>query len=83
MTSKKRPPRIINRKELRNRVPYSDVHIGRLEKAGKFPRRIKLGEGRGRVGWIEEMVDAWIYERAKASGITVPTDNSEDIPEDK
>jgi prophage regulatory protein len=64
--------RIINSKELLKRVPYCLVQIGRLEKAGKFPKRVKLGEGpRGRVGWIEEMVDAWIIERANASGISL------------
>ena len=40
---------IISKKELLKLVPYSDQHILRLEKAGKFPRRIDLGENR--VGW--------------------------------
>lgn len=42
--------RIIGSEERRQLVPYSDMHIWRLERAGKFPRRIKLG-GR-RVGWV-------------------------------
>ena len=52
------PDRIVSAKERRRMVPYSDVHIGRLEKAGKFPKRIPLGAGR--VGWsLQELID-WI-----------------------
>jgi prophage regulatory protein len=54
------PPedRIIMSPERRQLVPYSDMHIWRLEKAGKFPQRIKLGPNR--VGWsLQEVVD-WI-----------------------
>lgn len=43
------------------RVPYTRSHITRLEKAGLFPRRVRLGAGR--VGWIEEEIDAWIESR--------------------
>jgi predicted DNA-binding transcriptional regulator AlpA len=35
-----------------------------LERAGQFPRRIKLGGGvRGRVAWVESEVIAWFQER--------------------
>jgi prophage regulatory protein len=57
------PPedRIIMSPERRQLVPYSDMHIWRLEKAGKFPQRIKLGPNR--VGWsLQEVVD-WIDAR--------------------
>ena len=53
--------RIISRKELRQIVPYSDVHILRLERQRRFPLRIKLGPGR--VGWCSEEIYAWIDER--------------------
>ena len=43
------------------RVPYTRTHVTRLEKAGLFPRRVKLGAGR--VGWVEEEIDAWIESR--------------------
>nr|WP_213396473.1 AlpA family phage regulatory protein [Yoonia sp.] len=43
------------------RVPYTRTHITRLEKAGLFPRRVRLGAGR--VGWVEEEIDAWIESR--------------------
>lgn len=53
--------RIIGSAERRNLVPYSDMHIWRLEKAGLFPKRIKLGPAR--VGWLLEEVRAWIDAR--------------------
>ena len=39
----------------------SAMHISRLEKAGKFPKRIQLGPDA--VGWIEAEVDEWIAGR--------------------
>ncbi len=53
--------RIITQKELRDLVPYTPQHILRLEKAGKFPRRIRLGANR--VGWFLVEVVAWISAR--------------------
>jgi prophage regulatory protein len=55
------PTKIISQKELATRVPYSTVQIWRLEKAGNFPRRIKLGPNR--VGWVEDEVEAWLRQR--------------------
>jgi prophage regulatory protein len=56
--------RILSKKELRALVLYCPAHIDRLEKAGLFPKRIKLGPCR--VGWIESEVLAWLDERIKA-----------------
>jgi prophage regulatory protein len=55
--------RIIDKKELRRLVPYTPQHIARLEAAGLFPRRIRLGENR--VGWIEAEVHEWIEARMR------------------
>ena len=55
------PDCIIDRRERRRLVPYSDVHVLRLERAGKFPRRIQLGPNR--VGWLLSEVQAWIESR--------------------
>lgn len=53
--------RIILARERRQLVPYSDMHIWRKEKAGTFPKRIKLGPNR--VGWsLQEVLD-WIEAR--------------------
>jgi len=52
--------RIIGSAELRRLLPFSNAHFWRLEKAGAFPRRIKIG--RHRVGWALEEVLAWVEE---------------------
>lgn len=42
-------------------VPYSFGHIARLEVAGLFPKRVRLGACR--VAWIADEVQNWIDER--------------------
>lgn len=53
--------RIIGSAERRRLIPFSDMHIWRLEKAGKFPSRIKVGKHR--VGWSLDEIEAWIKAR--------------------
>ena len=55
--------RILRKPEVVDRVGYSAMHIWRLERDGKFPRRIQLGPNA--IGWIEDEVDDWI--RAKVA----------------
>ena len=45
-------------------IQYSKVQIWRLEKLGKFPKRIELGPGRR--AWAEHEIDAWIASRIAA-----------------
>jgi prophage regulatory protein len=53
--------RLVGKKELRTLVLYSDAHIARLEGAGQFPKRVRLGNGpRCRVGWLLSEVMAWL-----------------------
>lgn len=42
-------------------IPYSFQHIARLEKAGKFPKRIRLGQNR--VAWLSSAIEEWIEDR--------------------
>jgi prophage regulatory protein len=56
--------RIITQKELRALVPYTPQHILRLEKAGKFPRRLRLGQNR--IGWRLKDVEDWLLARTPA-----------------
>ncbi len=58
------PDRLIDAKERRRLVPFSDMHIWRLEREGKFPRRIRIGPNR--VSWRLSEVLAWIDEKADA-----------------
>jgi prophage regulatory protein len=53
--------RIIVAQERRELVPYSDMHIWRMEQAGTFPKRVKLGPHR--VGWSLHEVLEWIEAR--------------------
>ena len=55
--------KLVSKKELKTvlGIPYSFAHIARLEAAGKFPRRVKLGACR--VAWILDEVSEWIEER--------------------
>ncbi len=53
--------RVIRLPEVQSRVGYSPMHIWRLEKAGRFPRRIKLGPNS--VGWLASEIDDWIAAR--------------------
>ena len=53
--------RIIDAKERQQLIPYSDMHVWRLEREGKFPRRIRLGKNR--VGWSLQELEMWIEAR--------------------
>ncbi len=53
--------RIISKRQLKEIVLYSPQHIARLEKAGKFPKRVQLGPNR--VGWVEGEVLDWLQTR--------------------
>jgi|SRR5258708_6601752 prophage regulatory protein len=59
--------RIIRWKELSQLIPYSAMHIRRLEKLGRFPKRIKLGVGkRAAVGWSFREIIQWTSARMAA-----------------
>jgi prophage regulatory protein len=62
-------PRVITRRELQRLVSYPPQHILRLEKNGKFPKRIKVGERR--VVWRSEEVMAWLDQKGRKGGDTV------------
>jgi prophage regulatory protein len=56
--------RILSKKDLRQLVLYSPAHIDRLEKSGRFPKRVQLGPCR--VGWVESEVIEWLESRMRA-----------------
>ena len=55
--------RLLSKQAVRELVLYSPQHIYRLEKAGKFPKRVTLGPNR--VEWVEQEVLDWLEERLK------------------
>jgi predicted DNA-binding transcriptional regulator AlpA len=63
------PRRLIRRAELKRRVPFSLVHIWRLEQLPSeedpFPKRIVIGPNS--VAWDEAAVDAWLERRIRAA----------------
>ena len=42
-------------------IKFSKVHLWRLERAGKFPKRVSLGKARH--GWLETEINEWILAR--------------------
>ncbi len=50
--------KLLSKRQVKELVLYSFAHIDRLEKEGKFPKRVTLGPNR--VGWIEQEVLDWI-----------------------
>jgi prophage regulatory protein len=61
--------RILSYDELRAQkgIPYSKVHLWRLERHGKFPKRVQLGQSRH--GWLESEIDDWLLERMAARSV--------------
>ena len=68
--------RMVSKRQLKELVLYSSQHIQRLENAGQFPKRVRLGNGpRGRVGWIESEVHEWL--RGKIAKRNISHDTSQ------
>ena len=53
--------RILSKKQVKDLVLYSPQHVARMEKAGTFPKRIRLGPNR--VGWVEAEILDWLQHR--------------------
>jgi len=57
--------KVVRRKQLLELIGLSCATQWRMEKAGLFPARIKLGEGS--VGWHLTEVEAWLRDRERVS----------------
>ncbi|MDX2265914.1 MAG: AlpA family phage regulatory protein [Hyphomicrobiales bacterium] len=64
--------RYLKMKQVSELTGYTPQHIYRLERAGKFPARVRIGENR--VGWKLETLEKWFAERP----IVVPPDQEDD-----
>ena len=53
--------RFLSSKQVKEYVLYSLTHINRLEKAGKFPKRVRLGVNR--IGYVESEIIEWLEEK--------------------
>jgi prophage regulatory protein len=56
-------PRILSLNTLIERVPLHPSTIWRMENAGRFPKRIRLGARA--VGWLEHEVNQWIADQPR------------------
>ena len=62
VTGKKTGRRLLDYQALRERgIPWSRVHIARLEAAKKFPLHIDLGANS--IAWFEDEIDAFLEEK--------------------
>ena len=61
---KKTLDRVVRKPEALNRVGLSDPTIWRMEKEGRFPKRIHIGPQS--VGWLESELVRWLEEKKKA-----------------
>lgn len=66
ISSSSSPPRlrILRVAEVLSMVPLSDASLRRMEKDGRFPKRIRLGSQS--YGWAESEVLDWIRLRMEA-----------------
>lgn len=76
--SNARQRRFLSYPDLKGRgIDFARQHLLRLEKQGKFPRRVQITEGR--VAWLETEIDDWIDERA-AARYAPTSDAGDDAP---
>jgi prophage regulatory protein len=63
VTGKKTGRRLLDYQALRERgIPWTRVHLGRLEAAGKFPLHINVGDNS--TAWFEDEVDDFLEAKA-------------------
>jgi prophage regulatory protein len=56
---------ILRKSEVLSRIKLCYQTIWRLEKLGKFPARVKLGDRA--IGWYSDEIDEWIKSRERVS----------------
>jgi len=56
--------KLIRYPKLKEKVPLSRSQIWRLERAGKFPKRIQISDNS--VGWDEADIEDWLQSRKAA-----------------
>ena len=58
--------RVLRTRQVVEKVGYSAMHLSRLEKAGRFPKRFKLNPDGQACGWLESEINDWIQDRVTA-----------------
>jgi prophage regulatory protein len=59
--------KLVSKKELKTvyGIPYCFAHIARLEAAGKFRKRLRLGACR--VAWYADEIEEWVESRPRVT----------------
>ena len=56
--------RLLSYRDLLSRgIPYSKVHLWRLERDGRFPKRVPIGAKMH--GWVEAEIDDFIGKKVR------------------
>jgi prophage regulatory protein len=50
-------------------ISYTRQHIARMERAGRFPKRVQLAPG-GRVCWHQAEIEDWLASRPRVESGT-------------
>jgi prophage regulatory protein len=62
--------KLISASDLRLKgISYSKPHLWRLERGGKFPKRVPIGAGR--YAYVETEIDDWIEARVRQRDETI------------
>ena len=65
MTTQPNVREVLRLPQVKTLTGFSEMHLWRLEKAGKFPKRFKLCEGGKAVGWFADEIAA--YQAARGA----------------
>jgi prophage regulatory protein len=65
ITGRRTGRRLLTFADLKERgIPWSRVHVRRLELSGQFPQHIEMGENT--ICWFEDEIDEFIEAKARA-----------------
>ena len=60
--------KVLRTRDVTDVTGLSRVTIWRLERAGDFPERIRLGQNS--VGWFQDEIEAWLINRRQTNDRT-------------
>ena len=69
--------KILLKRQVMERVPYSATHIYRLMANGLFPKQIRMSANR--VGWLESEIEQWILDKCAARNVATVSGVSHEL----
>jgi len=72
-------PKFIRKSQLQEIIGLTPRHIDRLEKAGNFPIRIRLGQRS--VAWYEDEIIKWLETRPRGPALPPLTNTKSNVLE--